>query len=82
MQAELMNLEQELKVLAYIDTRLPDHETFARSVRDMKRSPDSVQWRKVLEVRDMLKTYSMLDILWQTANPKLNPSRCDAPRAS
>ncbi|KAF2686626.1 hypothetical protein K458DRAFT_297185 [Lentithecium fluviatile CBS 122367] len=58
MQAELMNLEQELKVLAYIDTGIPDRQTFAISVRDMKQSPDSTQWRKVIEVRNMLRAYN------------------------
>jgi hypothetical protein len=63
MQAELMHLEQELKVLALIDTGHPNHQTFATSVRDMKQSPDSPQWRKVLEVRNMLKTYSTQNVV-------------------
>lgn len=58
MQAELMSLEQELKVLAYIDTRHPHRQAFATSVRDLKQSPDNPQWSKILEVRNMLKTYS------------------------
>lgn len=54
MQAELIHLEQELKVLAYIDYGYPANYTFAKRVRDMKTSPGSIQWQKVLEIRKML----------------------------
>ena len=58
MQAELMNLEQELKVLAYIDQANPASYTFAKRVRDMKAAPSSMQWQNVLEIRRLLKAYS------------------------
>jgi hypothetical protein len=58
MQAELMNLEQELKVLVYIDHANPASYNFAKRVRDMKAAPSSMQWQKVLEIRGLLKIYS------------------------
>jgi hypothetical protein len=58
MQAELMNLEQELKVLAYIDHANSASYIFAKRVRDMKAAPSSMQWQKVLEIRGLLKIYS------------------------
>jgi hypothetical protein len=58
MQAELMNLKQESKVLAYIDHANPASYTFAKRVRDMKTASSSMQWQKVLEIRNLLKAYS------------------------
>jgi hypothetical protein len=58
MQAELVNLEQDLKVLAYIDHASPASYTFAKRVRDMKAAPSSMQWQKILEIRRLLKVYS------------------------
>lgn len=60
MQAELALLEQESKVIAQIDDTCGnlDRQNFARGVGSMKGDPSSEQWRKVLEVREMLKAYS------------------------
>lgn len=63
MQAELVVLEQELRVIAQIDDTCGDlnRYNFARSVRSMKGDPSSQQWSKVLECRRMLEKYSKLD---------------------
>jgi hypothetical protein len=62
MQAEILCIEQELEILTYADERGPDPTTksFARSVWEMRMSPGSAQWNKILEIRGKLDSYSML----------------------
>lgn len=62
MQAEILCLEQELKFLTERDERGPDPtaKRFARSVWEMRRVGNSVQWAKILEIRDKLNDYSKL----------------------
>lgn len=60
MQAELLNLEQELHAIAYLDEHCGDAARIqlGRSVAEMKKQPYNVQWSKILEVRTMLEAYS------------------------
>ncbi|KAF2475953.1 uncharacterized protein BDR25DRAFT_253591 [Lindgomyces ingoldianus] len=73
MQAELVNLELELNVLTHDDhtSRDPTRETYEKSVWNMAHSPDSAQWKKVLEIRQKVKDYNDA-LLQQSQLCKLN----------
>ncbi|KAI4947654.1 hypothetical protein J4E91_006476 [Alternaria rosae] len=65
MQAELLCLEQELDVITYVDEHGTDPSTknYARSVWEMRKSPNQHQWEKVLEIRGKLKDYKVAESL-------------------
>ena len=63
MQSELMHLEAELSHIELENKESGDHDKalFQVSLYDMKNScgtSKDMQWRKVLEIREKLKTYS------------------------
>jgi hypothetical protein len=60
MQAEILCLERELAAEAHMDENGPDsvRQKFARNVFEMRRSGDSRQWAKILEIREKLDAYS------------------------
>ncbi|KAF2661394.1 hypothetical protein K491DRAFT_710965 [Lophiostoma macrostomum CBS 122681] len=74
MQAEILVLEQELHILACIDTTILEHQDFAKNVRKMKQSPHSAQWKKMLEIREMLKAYNQA-LCCQAELARLNDAR-------
>lgn len=60
MQAELVHLEAELENIAREDRQCGhgEKESYEASVFNLKGS-NGAQWRKALEIRNMLKEYSM-----------------------
>lgn len=68
LQAELVYLEQELKILTELDDT-SGHATralHAKSAYELRKSVETGhchQWQKTLEVREKLKEYSMLGVL-------------------
>ena len=65
LQSELINLEDELKILTLADSTSGNEQRqrFKSDITELKAAPaDAVegrQWKKVLEVREKLKEYSM-----------------------
>ncbi len=65
LQSELINLEDELKRLVVADSLSDDEQyrVFKHDVTAMKNAPGDAaggkQWKKVLEIREKLKEYSM-----------------------
>ena len=64
LQAELVYLEQELKILTELDDISGDatRALYAKSAYGLRKSVESGndhQWRKILEVREKLKEYSI-----------------------
>lgn len=65
MQSELVNLEDELKRLVNADSKSDDEQrrVFQSDISALKSAPSNAnegkQWRKVLEIREKLKEYSM-----------------------
>ena len=66
LQSELIILEDELKRLTFADDRSESEQrrSFRKDIGALKANPsnevEGQQWRKVLEVREKLKEYSML----------------------
>ena len=65
MQSELVNLEEELKRLVHADSKADDEQrrVFQSDISALKSASSDAsegkQWRKVLEIREKLKEYSM-----------------------
>lgn len=69
MQSELVHLESELANIAQEDKCSEDSEktSFHVSLFDLKEScgtSNDLQWKKVLEIREKLKAYSIDDALY------------------
>ncbi|PYI08378.1 hypothetical protein BO78DRAFT_441830 [Aspergillus sclerotiicarbonarius CBS 121057] len=58
LQAEISHVENELKDIIMEDDKSPEKATYPFSVRDMKEEDFSLQWKKVLEARDLLNEYN------------------------
>ncbi|KAF2689276.1 hypothetical protein K458DRAFT_400068 [Lentithecium fluviatile CBS 122367] len=60
MQAELLCLDEELRVLTLVDHNGPDstRATYARNVWNMRKDAKSLQWAKILELRWKLNAYN------------------------
>lgn len=72
MQAEILYLEQELKILTAVDKRSSNasEREYAERVLHMMKAGEnggSLQWRKILDIREKLKEYSpkLLDVCGQ-----------------
>lgn len=76
LQAELTREERILRELEERDagSGIPERETYSRdwgrlSGSDTTQEGDSLQWRKFLQVRELLKEYSKLSILVNDEGP-------------
>ena len=63
MQGELTHLEAQLQAIAHEDKKSEKTADFEFCIQSLKYTHDcedgDVQWRKVLEIRQLLKEYSM-----------------------
>ncbi|PVH87646.1 hypothetical protein DL98DRAFT_649265 [Cadophora sp. DSE1049] len=79
LQAELVYLEKELKILIRLDDQSGDpiRSQYSKSAETLHKSVqgnDSPQWRKTLEVREKLKEYNAA-LLQQASINRLKPAR-------
>ncbi len=69
LQAEIINLKENLDKIAEIDSEDPERQIFTQDWEALSSSPESLQWRKWLELRRKLKEYCKR--LLANANGKL-----------
>ncbi|KAL9036090.1 MAG: hypothetical protein Q9180_004498, partial [Flavoplaca navasiana] len=82
MQAELLNLENELKSIEFDDQSSKDihRASLHTSVFDLKESSGSehqLQWNKAMEIRDKLERYNKALVLFSQVQALPNPSLRD-----